>query len=76
MTKGQASKAEEAKKEVPKKLSREKEHKGTPIKPEGKGKGKTIENNSMIANQNSGGINEEVEILIPKMNHSDWQKRK
>ena len=43
MTKDQASKAEKAKKEVPKKLSREKDKKATPVKAEGsKVKGKTV----------------------------------
>lgn len=76
MTKGQASKAEEAKKEVPKKLSRDKDKKCTPVKVPGGEKAKTIENNSMIANQSIGGINMEIEDLLPKMNHCDWQKRK
>ena len=38
--------------------------------------GKAIENNSMVSNQGRGDISEEIQDLIPKMNHSDWQKRK
>ena len=30
----------------------------------------------MVGNLGAGGVNDEIEQLIPKMNHSDWQKRK
>lgn len=30
----------------------------------------------MVSNQGRGDISEEIQDLIPKMNHSDWQKRK
>ena len=30
----------------------------------------------MVSNQGKGDISDDVQDLIPKMNHSDWQKRK
>lgn len=30
----------------------------------------------MVSNQGRGDISDEILDLIPKMNHSDWQKRK
>ena len=58
MTKNQASKADEAKKEVPKKLSKEKDRKGAQNTNAKEKKEKTLENNSMIANQSAGGMSD------------------
>lgn len=30
----------------------------------------------MVSNQAKGDISEEIQDIMPKMNHSDWQKRK
>lgn len=35
-----------------------------------------MENSSILGNQGSSSINDDIQDLIPKMNHSDWQKRK
>lgn len=75
-SKGQGSKAEETKKSLPKKASREKKEKAEPEQANIRSPAKSAKSEIKPAASRAGSLNEQIQELLPRMSHHDWEKRK